>query len=173
MKFVIAIEPCTDITAWGVAVPDLPGCYSAGDTLDEAFDNAREAIDLFCQVLIEDKGQLPIIRGLDAHQHNPEFAGWIWGVVDVPVERLLGPAEKINITLPRIVLARIDDFAKARGESRSGLLTRAALQVITADAAGRQDEADDEVLADLLADANDAERKTTPALSATLRRIAV
>jgi len=24
-------------------VPDLPGCFSAGDTLDEAIDNAKEA----------------------------------------------------------------------------------------------------------------------------------
>ena len=45
MKFVIAIEPGTGTTAWGVAVPDLPGCFSAGDTMDEAMENARHAID--------------------------------------------------------------------------------------------------------------------------------
>ena len=44
MKYPIAIEPGDDHTAFGVVVPDLPGCFSAGDTLDEAIDNAREAI---------------------------------------------------------------------------------------------------------------------------------
>ncbi len=44
MKFTIAIEPGSKKTAFGVAVPDLPGCYSAGDSVEEAFDNAREAI---------------------------------------------------------------------------------------------------------------------------------
>ncbi|WP_217160979.1 type II toxin-antitoxin system HicB family antitoxin [Thiocystis violascens] len=42
----MAIEPGTSTTAFGVVVPDLPGCFSAGDTLDEAVDQAREAIDL-------------------------------------------------------------------------------------------------------------------------------
>ena len=41
MKFVIAIEPGNDNSAWRVVVPDLPGCFSAGDTLDEAIDSAR------------------------------------------------------------------------------------------------------------------------------------
>ena len=43
MRYPIAIEICTDSTAFGVVVPDLPGCFSAGDTLDEAITNAEEA----------------------------------------------------------------------------------------------------------------------------------
>ncbi len=41
MKYPIAIEPGDDKHAYGVVVPDLPGCFSGGDTLDEAMDNAR------------------------------------------------------------------------------------------------------------------------------------
>lgn len=41
----IAIEPGDDRHAFGVVVPDLPGCFSAGDTFDEAIENAREAIE--------------------------------------------------------------------------------------------------------------------------------
>lgn len=40
----------------------------------------------------------------------------------MPVERYFGPAEKINITLPRLLLAKIDDYAKAHGATRSGFL---------------------------------------------------
>ena len=36
MRYPIVIEPGTDATAFGVIVPDLPGCFSAGDSLDEA-----------------------------------------------------------------------------------------------------------------------------------------
>jgi hypothetical protein len=36
------------------------------------------------------------------------------GVVEVPVERYFGPAEKLNITLPRLLLAKIDEYARAR-----------------------------------------------------------
>ncbi|WP_041446929.1 type II toxin-antitoxin system HicB family antitoxin [Thiocystis violascens] len=60
------------------------------------------------------------------HQANPDFAGWVWAVVEVPVERYFGPAEKLNITLPRLLLAKIDDDAKAHGATRSGFLAEAA-----------------------------------------------
>lgn len=126
MKFIIAIEPNTETTAFGVVVPDLPGCFSAGDTLDKAVDNAREAIDLWCETVIEDGGDLPIAKTLAEHQTDPDFTGWIWAVVEVPVERYFGPAEKLNITLPRLLLAKIDEYARAHGETRSGFLANAA-----------------------------------------------
>jgi predicted RNase H-like HicB family nuclease len=126
MKFVIAIEKGTDTSAYGVVVPDLPGCFSAGDTLEEALENAKEAIDLHVETILQDGQALPVTRSLDEHQSNPEFAGWIWAVVDAPVEKYFGPADKINITVPRLILARIDDYAKAHGQSRSGFLVEAA-----------------------------------------------
>lgn len=126
MKFIIAIEPGTKTTAFGVVVPDLPGCFSAGDTLDKAVDNAREAIDLWCETVIEDGGDVPLVKTLAEHQADPDFAGWIWAVVEVPVERYFGPAEKLNITLPKLLLAKIDEYARSHGESRSGFLAEAA-----------------------------------------------
>lgn len=130
MKFLIAIEPGTDTTAFGVVVPDLPGCFSAGDTLEEAFDNARQAIAVHCELLAEEGRPLPLPAPMAQRQADPEFAGWVWAMVDVPVERYFGPAEKINITVPAGVLARIDDYAREHGESRSGFLVRAAQQAM-------------------------------------------
>lgn len=126
MKFIIAIEPGTQTQAWGVAVPDLPGCFSAGDTLDEAMDNAREAVELHVSTMIEDGASMPAASSMGKLQADPEYRGWVWAIVDVPVEKYFGPAEKINITVPRLVLARIDDYAKAHGMSRSGFLVEAA-----------------------------------------------
>lgn len=126
MKFIIAIEPGTETSAFGVVVPDLPGCFSAGDTLDKAVDNAREAIDLWCETVIEDGGDVPVAKTLAEHQADPDFAGWIWAVVEMPVERYFGPAEKLNITLPRLLLAKIDEYTRAHGETRSGFLAEAA-----------------------------------------------
>ena len=126
MKFIIAIEPGTKTSAFGVVVPDLPGCFSAGDTLDKAVDNAREAINLWCETVIEDGGDVPIAKSLAEHQLDPDFAGWIWAVVEVPIERYFGPAEKLNISLPRLLLAKIDEYARSHGETRSGFLAEAA-----------------------------------------------
>lgn len=86
MKFLIAIEPGTETTAFGVVVPDIPGCFSAGNTLDKAVNNACEAIELWCRTVIEDGGNIPVAKTLAEHQSNPDFAGWVWVVVEVPVQ---------------------------------------------------------------------------------------
>lgn len=130
MKFTIAIEPGTKRNAFGVVVPDLPGCFSAGDTVEEAFDNVREAIELYCELLAEKGGDLPRAKPMSEWQSDREYKGWTWGIVDVPIERYFGPAEKINITVPGRLLKQIDDFAKAHGQTRSGFLTEAALEAM-------------------------------------------
>lgn len=127
MKYPIAIEPGDANHAFGVAVPDLPGCFSAGDTLDEAIDNAREAIDLWLETVIDDGDAVPEPRTITEHQANPEYAGWVWAVVAVDLAALSDKAERVNITLPARVLRRIDAAARAAGETRSGYIARRAL----------------------------------------------
>ena len=136
MKFPIALEPGTASTAWGVVVPDLPGCYSAGDTAEEAFTQAVEAIEAHCELLAQDKLDIPIPRPLADWQADPQFAGWAWALVDVDVSRFEGKAEKINITMPRHFLARVDDYAKRHGLSRSGFLVEAARSAMRDGAGG-------------------------------------
>ena len=75
MRYPIAIEPGDETHAFGVVVPDLPGCYSAGDTLDEAVDNAREAIEFWLETVIDDGGAVPAPKTISRHQANPEFSG--------------------------------------------------------------------------------------------------
>ncbi len=133
MLYPIAIEPGDDSRAFGVVVPDIPGCFSAGDTLDEAIANARVAIDFHLDGLAEDNSEIPVASSFAKHQANPEYAGWIWAVVEVDVTRYLGKAEKINITLPASLIRRIDEFVSRHPEyrSRSGFLAQSALDRIT------------------------------------------
>ena len=128
MKYPIAIEPGDDKHAYGIVVPDLPGCFSAGDTLDEAMDNAREAIELWLETVIDDGGAVPEPRPLGEHQKKKEFKGWVWAVVAVDLAQLSDKAERVNITLPARVLRRIDAAAKEAGESRSGFIAHLALR---------------------------------------------
>ena len=128
MKCPIAIEPGDTVHAFGVTVPDLPGCFSASDALDEAIDNAKEAIELWLETVIDDGVAVPEPHPIGQHQANPEFAGWIWAVVGVDLAQLSDKAERINITLPARVLRRIDAAAKSAGESRSGFIAHHALR---------------------------------------------
>ncbi len=75
MLYPIAIEPGDEQHAFGVTVPDIPGCFSAGNTLDEALSNAREAIDLHLSGLEEDGEDIPAASTVQSHAGNPEYAG--------------------------------------------------------------------------------------------------
>ncbi|CAN5218609.1 type II toxin-antitoxin system HicB family antitoxin [soil metagenome] len=125
MRFPVVLHT-DDGVRYGVTVPDLPGCFSAGDTLDEALDSVREAIDLQLEGLAEDGAELPTLRPIATHQANVEYAGGTWALVEIDTARYDGRAEKINITLPRRVLARVDDYVRAHGLTRSGFLAQAA-----------------------------------------------
>ena len=115
-----------DGVRYGVTVPDLPGCFSAGDTLDEALESAREAIDLQLEGLTQEGGEVPVARSVAQHQSNPDLAGGTWALVEVDASKYDSRTEKINITIPRRVLNRVDEFAKSHGLSRSGFLVQAA-----------------------------------------------
>ena len=130
MKYPVVIEPATATTAFGVVVPDLPGCFSAGDTIEEALDNAHEAIELWIESVLDDGGAVPVPTSIDAWRKRREFKGWIWALVAIDLSTLEGKAERVNITLPSRVLRRIDAKAAERGETRSGFLANAALASI-------------------------------------------
>jgi predicted RNase H-like HicB family nuclease len=115
-----------------VEVPDIPGCFSAGDDLDDAVAMAREAIEGHFEVLAEDGAPIPSASKLGVHVSNPQYVGCAWAVVDIDVTKYLGKAQKLNITLPGYLLNRIDEYVLHHPEekSRSGFLASAALKVL-------------------------------------------
>lgn len=129
MRYPIAIERGDEKHAYGVVVPDLPGCFSAGDTLDEAIDNTKEAIELWLETVIDDGGTVPEPKTISDHVSSPDYDKWIWAVVTIDLAELSDKSERINISLPSRVLRKIDALAKKAGESRSGYIAHLALQV--------------------------------------------
>jgi len=95
MIYPIAIEPGDTTQAYGVVVPDLPGCFSAGDTLEEAIENAGEAILLHLEALVEEGKAPPQPASLETHQRNPDYAGWLWVIVEVDLAKLEGNKPEI------------------------------------------------------------------------------
>lgn len=100
MHYPIVIHKDTD-SDYGVIVPDLPGCFSAGATLDEAIAMVREAIECHIGGLLLDGDLLPCLQPLEVHQANPEYAGGIWYIVDIDFSQFDDKAELVNITLPQ------------------------------------------------------------------------
>jgi len=128
MRYPIFIEPGSDRTAFGVAVPDLPGCFSAGDTLDEAMAGAEEAATAWIDTALDSGEPVPPPSSLESLREHPEYQGWMLGVITLDPALLDDTIERVNITLPRRVLRRLDARAQAAGESRSGFIAKLALE---------------------------------------------
>ena len=88
MRYPIAIEHGTAKTAFGVVVPDLPGCFSAGDTLDEAIANAEDAILLYLEDVVDDGKAPPAPSKLETLYVDKKYKGWAWGVVNIDLAKL-------------------------------------------------------------------------------------
>lgn len=129
MKFSVVVHKDPD-SDYGVIVPDVPGCFSAGVTVSEALENVKEALSLHFEGLAEDGDPLPQPQDIEAHLSNAEYAGGIWAIVDFDVTPYLGKAVRFNATLPENLLLRIDERVKNdhRYASRSGFLAAAALK---------------------------------------------
>jgi predicted RNase H-like HicB family nuclease len=128
MRYPIAIEPGSATTAFGVVVPDLPGCFSAGDTLDEALAGAEEAAAAWIDAALDAGQAVPAPTSLEAIRRQPDFAGWTFAVITLDPALLDDTTERVNITLPRRVLKRLDALARAAGESRSGYIAHLTLE---------------------------------------------
>lgn len=96
MRYLIAIEKGGADRAYGVVVPDLPGCFSGGDTLEQALDNAEQAIAQHIELVLSEGLKVPRRKAAGEHMNNPEFAGFQWGWVKPNV--FAGKAGKCHIT---------------------------------------------------------------------------
>ena len=129
MRYPIAIEPGSQSTAWGVVVPDLPGCFSAGDTLEQAVVQAEDAITVWIEAAIDAGQDIPAPSDIEAlRAAHPEFEGWLWALVKVDPAMLDDTFERVNISLPRRVLHRLDARARSAGETRSGFIACMAVE---------------------------------------------
>ncbi len=126
---VIDKDPGSD---YGITVPDLPGCFSAGSTVDEALHMAKEAIEFHLEGIVADGQSIPRPSPLERHMRDVRYKSGAWAIVTINTADLPDKAIRINITLPRRILQKVDRFAEAAGETRSGFLAEAAAQYLKA-----------------------------------------
>lgn len=112
--------------AFGVVFPDIPGCVSAGDSVEHAFLMAMEALEAHLGLLAEDGNPIPEPSSLEAARAKVEAEaepgdGDIAAIMLVPVA-LPGRTQRFNITLDENLVAQIDRISS----NRSAFLADAA-----------------------------------------------
>lgn len=122
MRYYPAVVHKEEGSAYGVHFPDLPGCVSAADDLDDVLPNAVEALSLwFDDAAPAEPSSLERVQAA-ARADLAEGAFLIM----VPWIGRSGAPARVNISLDRSMLAAIDQVAATRRLSRSAFLAEAA-----------------------------------------------
>jgi predicted RNase H-like HicB family nuclease len=112
-------------SAFGASFPDLPGCISLADTLEELRPMIEEALGFHIEGMVEDGDPVPVPSVLDDILKTEGYADAV-AVMVVKAPELAEATVRVNITLPEKTLAQIDRKAAAKGMSRSRFLVQAA-----------------------------------------------
>jgi predicted RNase H-like HicB family nuclease len=115
-------------SSFGVQFPDVPGCFSAADSMDDLVGNAMEALSLWA----EDEA-LPKPRSIEQIIADPDIAAELAsGAFLVSVPFAVNDARLVtaNISMERGMLKAIDVAAKRRNLTRSAFLAQAARKEI-------------------------------------------
>lgn len=120
--------------AYGVVIPDCPGCVAMGDTIEEALANAADALRDWVLSEEEVGRVVPAPRPLEAVRSDPEVSDALKEgatLASVPLIRETGRPEKANMSIDSGILAAIDAEARRLGLTRSKFVEMMAKRQIS------------------------------------------
>ena len=121
--------------AFQARIPDIPGCAADGNTREEIFRNAQEALRHWVQGAIADDQDVPYPRNFDEIASDPDIAQALRAgdaLVALPLLIDTGSSVKINLSVDPYHLEAIDAEVARLGVSRSAFMSSAALEKIRA-----------------------------------------
>ncbi|MEA2898308.1 MAG: hypothetical protein QOJ84_3923 [Bradyrhizobium sp.] len=93
----IALVNKDNDTSYGVSFPDVPGCISAGDTFEEAIDNAAVALAGHLAIMEADGDPIPRARSLEELKQDAEFVD---DSVDAVVAFVAPQGDQVTVLQP-------------------------------------------------------------------------
>ena len=124
MTYYIGLVHKDEDSSFGVQFPDVPGCFSAADDMDDLVANAAEALSLWAEdeALPEPRAIEEIVKDKAIKR---ELAAGAF-LISVPLTEIDTRVVAANISLERGMLKAIDAAAKRRKLTRSAFLAQAA-----------------------------------------------
>ncbi|MBS7826464.1 type II toxin-antitoxin system HicB family antitoxin [Wohlfahrtiimonas chitiniclastica] len=128
MLFHLVVHKDND-SAYGVTVPALEGCFSAGDTLEEAVANSKEAILFHLEGLLEDGLEPAVLNPtLDELRTNPDYQDGFLVSVDIDISQYTLKPERFNVSWSKNILRQVDMYVAKTHDNRSNFLAKAAIE---------------------------------------------
>ncbi len=129
MKYLAVVELGDSNTAFGVSVPDVVGFFSAGDTFDEALEEAKEGLQSHIQLLLESGEDIPRPRLFEDFKDDIKHGNnYVLATIDIDTD--FDKKERVNISLPRYILKYMDHEVESNPnyKDRSDFIAKTALE---------------------------------------------
>ncbi len=83
MRYPVAIELGNDTAAYGIKVPHLPGCFSAGNTIEEAMSAAEVAVAAWIEATLDAGSTVPPPSSIETLRERAEYKSWTFSFINV------------------------------------------------------------------------------------------
>ena len=94
---------------YGVTVPDLPGCFTVGDTIADVLKQAVEAIECHLESMLLDGDPIPEPKNIAYYQDNPGYDDGQWESVAV----IIPDISNIQVAQPGPIRRFFQRFSQA------------------------------------------------------------
>lgn len=135
-RYLALIEFDAAADAYGLVIPDFPGCNAMGTTFEEAEANGVEALREWAADILAEADALPRARDIAELRRDPSLSDDFTPnvvVTSLPVFIDEGRTVRANVSMDAALLAEIDEAARLRGLTRSAFLVSAARHKIAAE----------------------------------------
>lgn len=124
------IEIAQDKSASGY-FPGVTGCFYAGDSVSDTLEDAESSLNAHFELMAEKGFPIPEndeIPDIDSGSIDENGNKLMLICVDIDITKYLGKSDRINITMPHLLIEKIDKAVSqnARYSSRSHFLAEAA-----------------------------------------------
>ncbi|WP_076421146.1 type II toxin-antitoxin system HicB family antitoxin [Colwellia sp. UCD-KL20] len=130
MKYPVSITK-ENMHNYSLSVVDLPGCKVKAETVDEGLTKLKKVVGDHLEILAEYGEAVPNAQLIDYHLKQNENV--IWAIIEIDIVPYLGKSQKINVTLPELLIKKIDDRVSKSPEhkTRSGFIASVCLNELS------------------------------------------
>ncbi|SET52025.1 type II toxin-antitoxin system HicB family antitoxin [Thalassotalea agarivorans] len=131
MKYPVMIKTVSD--GYECSAPDIVGCMVLASGIESGLDKLEIAVEEHLQILAEYGESIPRASNIDTQRVNHPSPAIVWAVIDIDITPFLGKSHKINVTLPELLIKKIDDCVSRNSNytTRSGFIAQACINELT------------------------------------------
>ncbi len=129
MKYPIQVKKNNLESNYIFSVMDLPGCQVKATTMDEGLSKLDAAMASHLGILVEYGESVPQAKSIEYHMKESSDSTAIWALLEFDIIPYMGKSHKINVTLPELLIKKIDDRVSKSPQytTRSGFIADACI----------------------------------------------